>query len=335
MNNALYPWQQTLWQHLQQSRKRFPHAVLLHGRAGIGKYHFAKQLSQALLCTNVDAEGNACQQCSSCHWFNDDSHPDFRLLSPEQESENDNETESVKKKTKKKNHISIAQVRGLSDFLNLTSHNQHGLRIILIQPAEALNQASANALLKMLEEPANNVVFILVAHQLQRLLPTILSRCHKIAMPMPTEAEAVQWLKAQGVENAQAQLAYYADCPIKVKEDAIFYPSLTEIWRLFAEGQGIEPAVAASKLVAQSAEFGIIAFQKWLYDIASMKSTGQIRYHQTEVNTLHRLASKVNLTALFDLQKKLAALRQLALHPLNHELQLECLLFEYSKLFAK
>jgi DNA polymerase-3 subunit delta' len=327
----LYTWQKSTWQQVQQSRARLPHAILFYGQSGIGKVEFAKTLSQALLCKTPTPEGHACQTCNSCHWFKDEAHPDFRVLSPEEGSAD--EATSSKKKTKKKQNISIAQVRALSDFVNLTSHNEQGLRIILIQPAETLNVASANALLKMLEEPANNAIFILVSHQLQRLLPTILSRCHKIAMPMPTAEESVSWLTDQGVDHAKAQLAYYANSPMRVRDEAINFPALQACWQLLGKGKQLEPAVTANKLIAQSVDAGLITFQKWLYDIVALKNTGDVRYHQSELKQLQALASKVNLTALFDLQKKIESLRKLATHPLNHELQLEVLLLEYTKIF--
>ena len=91
LNNKLYPWQTAIWQQLYQNRDHLPHAILLHGRAGIGKYDFARYFSQSLLCTNSDQQSHACGQCPSCHWFKEESHPDFRLLSPEQEVEPDEE----------------------------------------------------------------------------------------------------------------------------------------------------------------------------------------------------------------------------------------------------
>lgn len=327
----LYDWQQSTWQQVQQSRERLPHAMLFYGQSGIGKVAFAKTLSQALLCKSPNAEGHACQTCNSCHWFKDESHPDFRILSPEEGSAEDATT--GKKKTKKKQNITIGQVRELSDFVNLTSHNEQGYRIILIQPAETLNIAAANALLKMLEEPANNAIFILVSHQLQRLLPTILSRCHKIAMPMPTIDESIHWLNAQGVEHAKAQLAYYANSPMRVKDEAGHFAALQECWKLLAKGKQLEPALTANKLITRSVDAGLITFQKWLYDIVALKNTGDIRYHHSELRTLQALAKNVNLSALFDLQKKIESLRKLATHPLNHELQLEVLLLEYTKIF--
>ena len=328
----IYPWQDQLWQNLNQGRQKLHHAFLMHGRAGIGKYDFALNFSKALLCQNADDNGRACNKCPSCHWFDDESHPDFRLVSPEQESSSDEEAPAAKK-TKKKTQISVAQIRELSDFLSLSSHQISGLRIVLINPAEALNQASANALLKMLEEPAPGVIFILVAHQLQRLLPTILSRCQKITMPVPDQAQALAWLNMQGVQNPEQQLAYLEGSPVKVLSEQAQFDQLSEMWKHLALGRKMEPQIAAPIVIANSVETGVIAVQKWLYDIVTVKLGQQARYHLQHTRALQALSDKVNLGRLFDLQKKTNELRKLATHPLNHELQMESLLVEYTKVF--
>lgn len=330
--NSIYPWQNTLWQSLNHNRKKLHHAFLMYGRAGIGKYDFALNFSQSLLCTNKNEADQACQQCASCHWFKDESHPDFRLIAPEQNDSADEETVSTKK-TKKKTQISVAQIRDLSDFLSLSSHQSNGLRIVLIQPAEALNLASSNALLKMLEEPAADVVFILIANQLQRLLPTIISRCQKVKMPIPNQAESLRWLDSNGVSNATQQLAYMEGSPIKVFNEQADYEHLKKIWGQLALGQRMEPQLAAPVVIASSVEAGVIAVQKWIYDIIAIRLSQQVRYHLQYVSALQALAEKVNLSKLFDLQKKANELRKLATHPLNHELQMESLLLDYTKLF--
>lgn len=328
----IYPWQERIWQQLNQGRQKLHHAFLMHGRAGIGKYDFALQFSKALLCHQLNAAGHACGACPSCRWFNDESHPDFRLVSPEQESSGEDESVSAKK-TKKKTQISVAQIRELSDFLGLSSHQTQGLRVIMINPAEALNLASANALLKMLEEPAPGVFFILVANQVQRLLPTILSRCHKISMPVPDTAQALAWLNMQNVKNAEQQLAYFEGSPIRVLSEQEQFAQLSEIWKLLALGRRAEPQALAPLLLAQSAENGIVALQKWLYDMLAAKLGLPPKYHMQQARPLQALSDKVNLGRLFELQKKTNELRRLATHPLNHELQLESLLTEYSRAF--
>lgn len=334
MTTAIYPWQQAIWVRFKHREQRLPHALLLHGRVGIGKYDFARYLSQSLLCRQPKQDGAPCETCSSCHWFNEESHPDFRLLSPEQENDTDDEV-STTKKTKKKTQISVTQIRELADFLSLSSHRSNGLRVVLIHPAEALNVASANALLKMLEEPASGVVFILVAHQLQRLLPTITSRCQKFAMPVPNEQQALAWLNAQEIQNSKQQLAYLEGSPLKVQAEQVQFSQLAETWSLLSLGEKLEPHVTAPMLNAVSAELGIIALQKWLYDIVALKLGQGVRYHLQYIKALQGLADKVNLAKLFEMQNKTNALRKLALHPLNHELQIESLLIEYTKIFSQ
>ena len=334
MQEYIFPWQQAVWQQCQSMRSRMPHAVLLHGRPGVGKYQFARALSQSLLCATPNADGHACGACQSCHWFQENAHPDFRLLTPETDGESESDTEASKKKPKKKTNITISQVRDLSDFMHLSGHQAHGYRVILLHPAETLNLASANALLKMLEEPTENVIFILVAHQLHQLLPTILSRCQKIAMPIPDATTAADWLHAQGVTEVETWLAYYSNAPVLLADQQTQNKNLQEIWQSLAQGSQLDPATVAVQLVSTQVEPGLNALQKWLYDLVALKSGCEVRYHLAHVQALQRLAARVNLNSVFELQKKVTALKNLAFHPLNHALQTECLLFEYTKLFS-
>lgn len=328
----LYPWQHAVWQQLNLRRGKTHHALLLHGRSGIGKYEFATHLSQAMLCSNITEDGHACKHCASCHWFAEESHPDFRMIAPEQEAASEDEA-AITKKTRKKTQISIAQIRDLNDFIGLSSHQSSGLRVVLIHPAEALNPASANALLKMLEEPAPGVMFILIANHVQRLLPTILSRCQKVKMSVPTAEEALTWLKEQGVDDAAAKLAYHEGSPIQVFNEQGNFPQLAEIWRQLAQGRHLLPQSAAQIVTSESAEAGVIAIQKWIYDLASMKFYKQIRYHIQHQAALQALADKVNSSRLFEFQKKMSEMRKLTAHPLSQELQIESLLVEYTRIF--
>ena len=80
---SIYPWQLKLWQQIQLRKSQLPHALLLQGRAGTGKYVFAQFLAKGLLCESPLENGMPCEKCSACGWFAQGSHPDFRLLEPE------------------------------------------------------------------------------------------------------------------------------------------------------------------------------------------------------------------------------------------------------------
>lgn len=325
----LYPWHEATWQQLMQRREQLPHAILLHGQAGTGKLAFAHRLIAAVLCQQPQADGHACGHCQSCHWLEEGTHPDIQWLQPALQ-----ETKTAKNKpAKRKQFIVIDQVRALADFIHLTSHQHASKRIVLIAPADTLNQSAANALLKMLEEPSGDAMFILVTDQMQRLLPTVLSRCVKVAMPTPTKEVALNWLSTQNISDAESVLAYHAGAPLQAIESADDREYLTSTWKLLAQGARLMPAELAVKLSQPPVEQGIITLQKWLYDLGLFKQTGQLRYHPSLQKAFARLTESLSLEALNSLQKHLESLRKLASHPLNHELQLEALLLEYTRLF--
>ena len=202
----MYPWQTTQWQQIMQ-RTSMPHALLLRGRAGLGKHDFALAISHCLLCSQP-LNTYACGACPSCIWFKEGGHPDFKWIGPEDNEADDESATVSKKKATKKSQISVAQIRALNNYLSLTNHQTNGRRVVLISPAELLNNASSNALLKMLEEPPANTLFLLVTSQPQRLLATIISRCQAIDMPPPSHDDALEWLTQQGLNNAHHQLSY-------------------------------------------------------------------------------------------------------------------------------
>ena len=219
----IYRWQHKLWQKLTHHSQSGTNALLLKGRAGIGKLDFALNLAKFRLCENPSLTGEACGTCLSCGWFEKGGHPDFYQVSPEASANlsgevavttDSNESVSkVKSKKKTNQQISIAQIRALSDFVYMTGH-QRGQRIIIICPAEAMNAAAANALLKKLEEPPGHVLFILVAHRPQHLPATIRSRCQLINMPLPDIVQATRWLEQQGVNTPEACLAAASFAPL-------------------------------------------------------------------------------------------------------------------------
>ncbi|POM21608.1 DNA polymerase III subunit delta' [Burkholderia cepacia] len=212
----IYPWQTDDWNRLQQLRAQWPHALLLHGQAGIGKLQFAQHLAQGFLCESPQPNGEPCGACAACTWFSQGNHPDYRIVLPEalageapgaaDDPKAADADEGGKKTRAPSKEIKIEQVRALLDFCGVGSH-RGGARVVVLYPAEALNVAASNALLKTLEEPPSGVVFLLVSARIDRLLPTIISRCRQWPMTVPAPDAAAAWLAAQGVEHADALLA--------------------------------------------------------------------------------------------------------------------------------
>lgn len=174
----IYPWQQKQWQEVRSSylQGRLPHALLLVGSRGLGKVDFAKKIAGVILCENT--QGVACGTCRSCQLFCAGNHPDFFIVTPEEESKT----------------IKINQIRDLTHDLNQTSHCSY-YQVAIIHPAEVMNRASANAFLKTLEEPAGRVLLLLVSHRPGALLPTIISRCQRLTFTACANDAATQWLQ--------------------------------------------------------------------------------------------------------------------------------------------
>lgn len=344
MGNPLFPWQKTAWLQLQQLTQRLPHAILFHGPVGIGKTSFAEAFAQSLLCETPAGSGHACGECASCGWFIQYSHPDYRRVRPEALDESDaaegeeaEEGEAKKSKSAKapSKDIRIDQIRALADFMNISTHRQ-GKRVVMLYPAEALNSASANALLKTLEEPPPNTVFLLVSNGLDRLLPTILSRCRKFALDMPSPADALAWLKQQGVADAESWLAEQGGAPLLACELA--QAGAREEMEEFL-GQLARPSIegalkTADRLqktpVVQQVEW----LQRWLYDLFSVKLSGKIRYYPRYKKELSSLGERADVAALMRALKAANERRAIAEHPLSPKLFIEDMLLDYSRLYS-
>jgi DNA polymerase-3 subunit delta' len=324
----MYFWQTQQWQQITQ-RTSLPHALLLRGRAGAGKHDFAVDLARSLLCSKPQ-QTRACGACPSCIWFAEGGHPDFRLISPEDADESE---DAPKKKVTKKSQISVAQIRQLIDYLSLSSHQVNSRRVILISPAETLNLASANALLKMLEEPPANTLFLLVTSQPQRLLPTILSRCQAIDMPLPSKLDALNWLTSQGINDAERALDYAGGSPLSALQIAEEGEASSNLVKNLALGTKLDAFACAPLFLSIGMERALETFQKWAFDLAGYKLAQTLRYHPQQGGALQALCKSVNLNLLLSFQYKLLDAKKTANHPLNNELQLENILLQYTQLF--
>ena len=181
------------------------HAWLLQGPSGLGQYTLGLSLAQAWLCEQPTAQG-ACGACSSCHLIGSHSHPDLVVLMPETEMlargwplSESAQKEIDDKKRKPSKEIRVEAMRDMVAFAQRTSARGRGTAV-LVYPAERMNNVTANALLKTLEEPAGDTRFALASESAHQLLPTIRSRCQTHVMSWPAEDEALAWLVVRASE---------------------------------------------------------------------------------------------------------------------------------------
>jgi DNA polymerase-3 subunit delta' len=178
------PWLQEVEAMLSQSfyAGRFHHAQLLNGPVGVGKFYLAEQIADALLCLNIDSSDLliSCGQCKSCRLTRAGTHPDKRVV------KSDGQT------------IGVEDIRAITDFMN-QSAAQNGNKVVMIENVEKMTPASANALLKTLEEPSKGRFLMLTTSQLTQLPATILSRCAKTEVKVTDIEQAKNWLKTLNV----------------------------------------------------------------------------------------------------------------------------------------
>lgn len=332
--NRLYPWHEEPWQRWIGLRSRLPHAILLKGAQGTGKFDFAMNLAQSLLCEKPLADGLACQNCPSCHWFLQETHPDFRLLQPDDLADSEDDEGSESKRKKPSSQISVDQIRTLADFSGLSAH-QGGHRVVLIHPAEAMNPNAANALLKTLEEPSGRMLIILVSHKPQKLLPTILSRCLTLAMPLPTAEVSSEWLEQQGISNASVALAQTGFAPLiaaHLVEEGNDSEEYGHFLQEIMEPATFDPMALAEYLQKTKPAKVINWLLQWCYDLGSIKLTGRVRYNLELIDKLKHLSGNANVFSLIRYQKELLIASREALHPLNARLQFESLLLSYRQM---
>jgi DNA polymerase-3 subunit delta' len=243
----LTPWQARVYDHLVSvyDAGRLGHGVLFTGPSGIGKRAVVERLAQRILCREP-AGNQPCGACRSCQLFAARTHPDYAYVS----------FILNKEETKLRTEIIIDQMRELSARLALTPQ-YGGAQVAVIDPADAINHAASNALLKTLEEPQpGRYLWLLSAHP-ARLSATIRSRCHRVEFRLPTREESLAWLAAQGHAPTAAAEALDA---------ARGHPGLADEW-LKGEGLALRRQVAADlDKLEQGKASPLSTAQAWVAD---------------------------------------------------------------------
>jgi DNA polymerase-3 subunit delta' len=221
--SGMAPW---LASQLRDLLLQRGHAWLLQGPSGLGQYPLALELVRAWLCETPTPDG-ACGQCASCHAIDVRTHADLYVLMPEVDMielgwplGEKAQADIDDKKRKPSREIRIDAMRDAIEFAQRTSGRGRG-KAVLVYPAERMNNVTANALLKTLEEPPGDVRFVLATEAAHQLLPTIRSRCLGHTMAWPAASDAAAWLTQQGV--AAADVAALLRAAGGRPEDALAY----------------------------------------------------------------------------------------------------------------
>ena len=326
-------WQMAAAHELLSARVAWPHALMLDGPRGIGKRALALNLARGLLCETPAADGTACGNCASCHYVAAGQHPDLQLIEPFVVDE-DGEVEV-------QDPILIDRIRALIDWVQLTSHRGRA-KVAVIVPAESMNPAAANALLKTLEEPPPSTYLILVAHQPGRVPATLRSRCRRMPAPRPEAAAAEAWLVQQGVAKPGAVLAQAGGSPLTALAMAApDWQAERAVWmQAFARPESLSPVALAARIDAapkdqrrerlgQAMDWALA----WTADLARATAGGAPARNVDFAAAFGPLAALVAPIPLFRYHRTLLRQRALVAHPLQPRLVVEAMLIGYRELF--
>ena len=324
--DSLPPW---LRQPLSELLRQRGHAWLLQGPSGLGQYELGLALAAAWLCEQPDeakAHG-ACGHCPSCHAIQVRTHADLCVLMPEVAMQalgwpldEKSQADIDDKKRKPSREIRVEAMRDAIGFAQRTSARGRG-KAVLVYPAERMNNITANALLKTLEEPVGEVRFVLASEAAWQLLPTIRSRCLGFTLPWPETDQAQDWLVGQGVPAADAPGLLRA---------AGGRPS--DALRLAGQGQSPKAWSLLPKAMSRG-EVGALsdhapaqaigALQKLCHDLMAIDCGAAPRFF--EAADLPPAPSRL---ALARWSRSLASAAKTAEHPFNAGLMLEALVSE-------
>lgn len=320
------PWLTDIWSRLQAARTadRLAHGLLISGPRGVGKRHLAECLARSLLCRSRAANGTACGVCADCRLLDAGSHPDLIRVGPDPLAKSD--------------EIPIAAIRALTEHESLTP-SRADWKVALIDPADRLNPASANALLKTLEEPSGRTILCLIGERIGQLPATIRSRCQQIKAAIPSEADALDWLRgqtAQGDLALRLRLAHGAPLRALTElDDNLLEQRRQRLAGFFAVAAGTQdPVKEATAWNSLGASLLLDWLAGWSCDLLRLMSAiDSARLDNPDQRAdLARLAGRIQPAAAHRFLQRVLEARALAESNANPQLLLESLAIDWSRI---
>ena len=321
----LLPWHAGALARLEtaQAGSRLPHALLLHGPEGVGKERFATVLAAGLFCVRRGPGLTPCGECAECALSRAGSHPDLHWL----------------RRPEDRKTIGVDAVREACEQLGMTSM-RGGHRVAIVSPAHLMTTSAQNALLKTLEEPAPRTLLVLVTSRPSGLLATLRSRCQRVEVPRPPNAQALEWLGEQlGATPSRGLLELAGGSPLRAASLAPHFGPLeaqmTELLEGLLGGRS-EVTGVAGEMLGEGLPVRLDWLEAWL--------TGTLR-QRALVNAkpltlpggplLQRAAAEVNISAAFRMVDRLRECRRLLEGSAAPQLVVEALLVEFTALVRR
>ena len=303
-------WLEPIYKQLESSiqEHQTTHAFLIKGQTGVGKNNLAMHLANGFLGEEIIKLTN--------NERDERIIPDCKLISPEENKET----------------ISIDQIRSLKSFLLLTSLKGHG-KVGIINPADSMTYPAVNSLLKILEEPPEDTLLILLTDSINKLPNTVVSRVQIITVENPTKQQTLEWLNnSNEAENWNDIINIFGCRPVLLNKLGHTYLSerietvSNELHRLLTKK--IKPSQLANSWKSEELEINLRLVYYWF---------SKFLYHYLLETDNHDLMPKslqellgmdINIEESFNLLNEIASIRQLKINgkSLNWSLQITNLL---------
>ncbi len=321
-NLFVYPWLEPYWRQLAAyiEQQRIPQALLMRSSAGMGTLELAETFARSLLCEARIAESLPCSICRSCHLFNVQTHPDYFFIEPEDGGK----------------AIGVDRIRQLIAQLTLKPQF-HSNRVVIINAADALNNAAANAFLKCLEEPTDRTVIILLAEKISKLPPTIRSRCQIMGIEQPSKGVVLEWLRSHQVENGESLLKLSGGAPLLAKQYAeqnllaVREQYLTD-WLKIAQGNVDVIRLAERWYQQETVSLSLLLAWMVQWITAIVKLAFQVDCDVPHKKALQELTKRLDLQEVYRFYDSLQSSVEKIDTQINKQLLVEQLLIEWSKL---
>ena len=275
--------------------QHIPHAMLIDGNPGTGRHTLTDFLSKAAVCCS---DKIPCLKCRECSMAASGNHPDIIRILPEKDKKN----------------ISVNQIRQLRANAYVMP-NQALRKVFILDPAESMNEYAQNALLKILEEPPESTVFILITENRSRLLPTVVSRCIIFTLTCPTQKESMEYIfsntdcSAGDVKNALLKtdnniglalslLNGTPDSPVKAAASDFFNGLMrSDQWGML---EGLRPFEKSRPDAAELIkEIKILTVSQIKSDPCGERSAALLKFYDEICQLEDMLATNINLSLLF------------------------------------
>lgn len=293
-----------------------PHAILISGIEGTGKRQLATALAEALLCASKTGKRE-----EMLNLLKAGSHPDLTRLTP----------------LEGKATISVEQIREVSQKLSLTPQIA-ARKIAVIELAEQMTVAAANALLKTLEEPPGDTLILLISHNPGRLPQTIRSRCQSVSIPAPDAEAARMWLAQHSPHKPDALTLFISNHSPGLALQFLEEGRLDDFTRLQTDlGALIGGSKDVIAVAASWKEYDLATLYKWLLKVAHAFTVSRLSASESPVTMASLLKNLKIPPDAIDLKKVLDLYDDMSLGyreldaNLNRELVLEQMFLRWSQ----